>query len=113
MALLAISTLSSSSLLASYIVTISCVLLRRIRGQPLPFSRWSLGRFGMAINIASLCFLLPGFVFVLFPLTTPVVANTMNWNIAMFGGMILFATAYYLAFGRKQYIPPVLNVKRD
>jgi hypothetical protein len=31
----------------------------------------------------------------------------------MFGGMILFSAAYYLAFGRKQYIPPVSIVKRE
>jgi amino acid transporter len=112
-ALLAITTLSTSALLCSYTVSISCVLLKRIRGQPLPPHRWSLGRFGMAINIAALCFLCPLFVFVFFPLTTPVVPSTMNWSSLMFGGMILFATVYYLIYGRKQYTPPVFLVKRE
>jgi amino acid transporter len=112
-ALLAITTLSTSALLCSYTVSISCVLLKRIRGQPLPSRRWSLGRFGMAINIAALCFLCPLFVFVFFPLTTPVVPSTMNWSSLMFGGMILFATVYYLIYGRKQYTPPVFLVKRE
>ena len=67
----------------------------------------------MAINIASLCFLFPVFVFVFFPLTRHVAADTMNWSSVMFGGMILFSAAYYLAFGRKQYIPPVFIVKRE
>jgi hypothetical protein len=31
----------------------------------------------------------------------------------MFGGMILFATVYYLNYGRKQYTPPVFLVKRE
>jgi amino acid transporter len=112
-ALLAITTLSTSALLCSYTVSISCVLLKRIRGQPLPSRRWSLGRFGMAINIAALCFLCPLFVFVFFPLTTPVVPNTMNWSCLIFGSVILFATAYYVIHGRKHYIPPVSIIKRE
>jgi len=67
----------------------------------------------MAINIASLCFLCPLFVFAFFPLATPVVPSTMNWGCLMFGGIILFATVYYWIFGRKQYIPPVALVKRE
>ena len=99
--------------MSSYIVTISCVLLKRIRGQPLPARRWSLGRYGMAINIASLCFLCPLFVFAFFPLATPVVPSTMNWSSLIFGSVILFATAYYVIYGRKHYIPPVFIVKRE
>ena len=113
MALLALVTLGTSAIVSSYIVTISCVLLRRIRGQPLPTRRWSLGRYGMAINIIALCFLCPLFVFVFFPLTTPVVPNTMNWSCLIFGSVILFATAYYVIHGRKHYIPPVSIIKRE
>jgi hypothetical protein len=40
--------------------------------QPLPPHKWSLGRFGMAINIGALCFLLPVFVFAFFPLSAVV-----------------------------------------
>lgn len=100
-------------MMSSYMVTISCVLLKRIRGQPLPPCRWSLGRFGMAANIGSLCFLFPVFVFTFFPLATPVTATTMNWSSLMFCSIVLFATIYYLIYGRKQYIPPVLIVKRE
>jgi amino acid transporter len=112
-ALLALTTLSGSALVSSYIITISCVLLKRIRGQPLPTRRWSLGRYGMAINIIALCFLCPVFIFIFFPLTTPVVPSTMNWSCLMFGSVILFATTYYVIYGRKHYIPPVSIVKRQ
>jgi amino acid transporter len=112
-ALNAINSLTISALMSSYIITISCVLIKRIRGEPLPPRRWSLGKWGMPINIASLCFLAPLFVFAFFPLATPVVPSTMNWGIVMFGGIILLATVYYLIWGRKQYVPPVALVKRD
>jgi hypothetical protein len=30
----------------------------------------------------------------------------MNWSCAMVGGIILFATVYYVIWGRKTYSPP-------
>jgi amino acid transporter len=112
-ALLALTTLSRAALVSSYLVTISCVLLKRIRRQPLPRRRWSLGRYGMDINIIALSFLYPLFIFISFSLTTPVVPSTMNWSYLIFGSVILFATAYYVIYGRKHYIPPVSIVKRE
>ncbi|KAL6714500.1 hypothetical protein ACLMJK_007925 [Lecanora helva] len=112
-ALNAIVSLTLSALLASYILSIGCILSKRLRGEPLPVARWSLGRAGMAINIVALVFLIPFFIFCFFPTATPVQPETMNWNIVMFGGIFTFATAYYVVRGRKVYIPPVRIVKRD
>ena len=112
-ALLAIVTLTIGAMMSSYIITISCLVLKRIRGEPLPPHRWSLGRFGMAINIAALCFLLPVFVFAFFPLTSTVDAEGMNWCIVMYGGIIIIAVVYYIFQGRHHYIPPVALVKRE
>jgi len=111
-ALNAIVSLTIAALVSSYIVSISCLLLKRLRGEPLPPRRWTLGRWGMAINIAALCFLLPLFVFAFFPLTSTVDAPTMNWSIVMFAGVIIFSTVYYALVGRHYYTPPVNFVKR-
>ena len=67
----------------------------------------------MAINAIALVFLVPFFIFCFFPMGTPVEADTMNWNIVMFGGIFLWATVFYVIKGRKVYIPPVRIVKRD
>ena len=112
-ALNAIVSLTLSALLASYILSIGCILSKRLRGEPLPPSRWSLGRAGTAVNAIALVFLVPYFIFCFFPTATPVEAETMNWNIVMFGGIFLWATAFYVVKGRKVYIPPVRIVKRD
>ena len=112
-ALNAIVSLTLSALLASYILSIGCILSKRLRGETLPPARWSLGRAGTAINAIALVFLVPYFIFCFFPTATPVEADTMNWNIVMFGGIFLWATAFYLVKGRKVYIPPVRIVKRD
>lgn len=112
-ALNAIISLTITSLLSAYIISISCVLLKRLRGQPLPHHRWSLGRFGMAVNIGALVFLLPIFVFAFFPLYTHVTLETMNWGVVMYAGVIGSASLYYWARGRHYFVPPVALVKRE
>lgn len=99
--------------MSAYILSIGCVLLKRLRGEKLPPRRWSLGRFGMGINIASLAFLFPIFVFSFFPLTKTVDAHSMNWSVVMYLAMIGFASVYYYFWGRYQFIAPVALVKRD
>ncbi|KAH8433215.1 uncharacterized protein LDX57_010849 [Aspergillus melleus] len=112
-ALNALITLTIGSLLNSYIVTVACVAWKRISGEPLPPRRWSLGRWGLLINLGALAFLIPEFVFVMFPLTSTVTPESMNWSSLMYGGMLIFSIAYYFLYGRKTYVPPVALVKRE
>lgn len=67
----------------------------------------------MLVNICALCYLAPVFVFSFFPTATPVTPVTMNWAIAMYSGIMGFATIYYFVYGHKHYVPPVSLVKRD
>ncbi|KAL8691202.1 MAG: hypothetical protein Q9224_004231 [Gallowayella concinna] len=106
-ALNAIVSLTMSSLLSSYMLSISCIFLKRLRGEPLPLAGFSLGRWGIAINLIALCFLTTFFIFCFFPTALPVEASTMNWNITMFGGITIFATVWYIVRGHKKYRPPV------
>ncbi|KAL8786268.1 MAG: hypothetical protein Q9213_002863 [Squamulea squamosa] len=111
-ALNAIVSLTISALLSSYILSIGCILSKRLRGEALPLSRFSLGKYGMATNIIALMFLIPFFIFCFFPTARPVDRETMNWNIAMFGGITIFATVWYLLGGKEIYRPPVLIQNR-
>jgi choline transport protein len=112
-ALNAINSLGGVSVLSSYIVTIGVLVHRRLFGPPLPPRRWSLGKFGLPINIAALCITIPLWFFLLWPLEQPVTAVNMNWAIAMYGGVMLFAIVYYAIWGRHVYVGPVTLVKRD
>ncbi|KAJ5669389.1 hypothetical protein N7462_010459 [Penicillium macrosclerotiorum] len=112
-ALNAVISLTITSLLSAYIVSIGCVLLKRLRGDPLPHHRWTLGRFGLAVNVGALAFLLPLFIFAFFPVSTPVTLGTMNWSVAMYAGVIGSASIYYWARGRHHFVPPVALVKRE
>ena len=52
-----ITSLGTGALLSSYIVSISCIIIKRIRKEPFLPRQWSLGKFGMPINVFSVLFL--------------------------------------------------------
>lgn len=58
-------------------------------------------------------FLTVMFIFCFFPAATSVVPSTMNWGCLMYGFLIIFATGYYFAVGRKVYISPTERVRRE
>ncbi len=112
-ALNAIISLVVVSLLSSYYITIACLVWRRLRGGPLPDRRWSLGKYGLAINITSLIFLTPIYFFAFWPAVTPMHLGTMNWAVVMYGGMVILSLVYYVIWARHEYDGPVTMVKRD
>ncbi|KAL8898221.1 MAG: hypothetical protein Q9207_006820 [Kuettlingeria erythrocarpa] len=112
-ALNAIVSLTISALISSYILSIGCLISKRLRGEPMPASKFSLGQWGMAINVAAELFLIPFFIFCFFPIATPVDPTTMNWAVVMFGGITVFATIYYGVYAKGVYRPPNLIQNRD
>lgn len=109
----AICSMATNALLSTYIISLSCLVLRRIRGPPLQPRRWSLGMFGLPINVAALMFSTWIWVFCFFPQSTPVKASTMNWNIVINAGIMIIAVVYYFVKGKNRYVAPVVLVKRD
>ena len=109
--------MSNAALLFSYIASVGCVRLKRLRGEPLLPRRWSLGKWGGPINDLTLAWLLVAFVFSFFPTDVlagdPNWAKDFNWAIVIFTATLTLATAYYWAGGRKRYVAPVSLVKQD
>ena len=68
---------------------------------------------GLWVNIAALCWLVPIFIFTLFPGVPNPTAAEMNWGVLLFGVMFMFASIYYLAVGRHVYISPKERLRRD
>lgn len=112
-ALNAITSLGAISTLISYYLTIGCIVYRRLTGPELPARRWSLGKWGLTINIAALVFLTPLIFFLTWPLATPVTAAGMNWSSVMLVGVLTIAMVYYFFKGRKEYAGPVMYMRRD
>jgi amino acid transporter len=108
-----IVSLFISSLFSSYFLSIGCVLLKRLRGQGLPPSRWNLGRLAIPLNIVALLYIAFAFIMSFFPLTKEVKPDTMNWSVAVWTCTIVIATLSYYAHGKKHYKGPVVYVNDE
>jgi amino acid transporter len=102
-----ITSIALLSLLSTYMLSIGCVLWRRLSGEPLPHARWSLGRWGIPINAFALTYSSFIIVFCCMPTKLPVTVLNANWAPALWAGFILFAIGYYLFWGRNYYTAPV------
>jgi amino acid transporter len=105
-ALYIILSIYNSALIASYLITIGCILLHRLRGGKLPHARYSLGKWGIVVNSIALIYITPIFIFSFFPAFPNPTPAAMNWAIAMVGGIVVLATVYYMVWARKIYSPP-------
>ncbi len=101
-----------SSLFTAYFISISSILVKRLRGEPLPPSRWSLGRFAIPCNIVALLYIILAFVVSFFPIFKQVTAVSMNWSVLVWGVIIIFATIVYFVSGRHIYKGPVVLVMK-
>lgn len=106
-----IVSLALLALLSTYMLSIGCVLLRRIKGEELPPARWSLGRFGLPVNAFAFCYSLFIIVFSCFPTSLPVTTADANWAPAIWAGVIAISIGTYVAHGRKHFTPPVMFVE--
>ncbi|KAF2277833.1 amino acid transporter [Westerdykella ornata] len=106
-------SLGTAAMLTSYLISIGCVALKRLRGEPLLASRFHLGKSGPAINIVSILFLIFLLVFCFFPVAPHPDVQDMNWAALGYGIVVLFAVAYYLVRGRLVYVGPVEYVLKE
>lgn len=109
-----ILSFGNAGLYSSYIIITSCLIYRRYdKSIPFPPTQFSLGRYGLPINILSLLYLLVGFVFSMFPgIPNPTPAE-MNWASLMFGGILIIAFTWYFFKARHEYDGPVEYTKKD
>lgn len=94
----------------TYAISIACILWRRLFGEPLPPARWSLGRWGVPINLIAMLYQILTTIISFFPIFARVNAQTMNWGIAMFSGVMIIALINYLVLGRRVYAGPVVDI---
>lgn len=106
-----IVSLGLLAILSTYTISIGCILLKRIRGQSLPSARWSLGRWGLPINVIGFTYSCFAFVFCCFPAALPVDPSTANWGPALWAAVVFIALLIYVFWGRKYYTPPVIFVE--
>lgn len=106
-----IISLNLVAFLACYGLSIACVLWKRIRNEPLPPARWSLGRLGLPINVFAVAYCAFALVMSCFPVTAQFSLDEANWAPAMFGGVLVIGIASFMLHGRRIYEGPVIYVE--
>lgn len=108
----AVTSLCTVALLQCYCLSIGCVLWRRIYNpETLPYATFSLGKWGVSVNLAAVLFSLWSFFWCFWPQAYPVTAERFNWASPIFAGVLVVALIYYVAVGRKRYHGPVVLVE--
>jgi choline transport protein len=87
-------------MLTSYLISIDCVALKRIRGKPSLPSKFDLGNRSLPINLVALLFPLFFWVFAFFPVGPHPQMVDMNWASLGYGCVLLFAVVHYVSRGR-------------
>ena len=106
-ALNSITSLATNALLSSYICSIGCIVWRRLTNQEMLPAKFTLGKWGLPLNIASEIFLVFVFVLAFFPTMPAPAPAAMNWNILIYGAVVIFSLVYYYVRGRHIYAGPV------
>ncbi|KAI8937661.1 hypothetical protein NX059_005363 [Plenodomus lindquistii] len=109
----AIVSLQVVSLMFTYTISISCVLYRRIKyPKLLPNARWSLGRWGVPINVIALSYASFAFFWSFWPTYTPITAENFNWSVAIFVSTVIACLLMYYTKGKHVYHGPVMKLRR-
>lgn len=94
----------------SYLLPITLLVLRRFGKKEIPWGPWTLGRWGLPINLVSMAYSIVLIVFMVFPPYQPVRAENMNYASVIFGAAIFMSIVLWFVFGRKTYWGPVREV---
>ena len=113
-ALNAIISLSTLALYISYLIPIALLVLKRIKYKSIgPTGPFTLGRWGLPLNVFALVYGVFICIFLPFPSTMPVTAVNMNYASPVFGFVLLFALAYWFIRGKYVYTGPIREISED
>jgi choline transport protein len=101
-----IIALSTFGLYESYLLAIGCMLYARLQGR-LQDGGWSLGRWGVPINVFAMIYSAYVMIFLVFPSFLPVDATTMNYALPINVFVLLLALAGWFIWGKDNW--PGLN----
>jgi amino acid transporter len=106
-ALNALLALSNISIYISYLIPITLIFLKRLRKEHINFGPWTLGRWGMAVNLYAIVFGVFVCIFVPFPPIIPVTAENMNYCAPVFLGLIVLLGLDWTFRGKISYAGPL------
>ena len=89
------------------------MIVKRLRHERIEFGPWTLGRWGLPVNIFAAAYTLLAVVFTFFPPSVPVTSVSMNYSCVVYGGVIIMGLVYYALRARKRYIGPSLEILQE
>ncbi|KAF1991705.1 GABA permease [Aulographum hederae CBS 113979] len=108
----AIISLQLMALMATYSLSIGCVLYKRTLGdRNLPTARFSLGKHGVWINAIGLFYALWSLFWAAWPPFQEFSVDTFNWAPVMFVGVMTISLVLYYLGANKKYKGPVVLVR--
>ena len=107
----AIISLVLAGFLSSYLISVGLLLHRRWTGDAIRWGPWSMGRWGGAVNVLSIAYVVITLIFSFFPGTAVVTLVNMNWSALVFGAVLLFSVAFYLVSARRTFQGPIDEVR--
>ena len=94
--------LSTLGLYQSYLVAIGCMVYARWRGG-VENVGWSLGRWGIAINVVAMIYSAHTIVFLAFPFGLPVNAATMNYALPINAAVFIIALGLWFGWAKDNW----------
>jgi len=102
----AMISLSTLALYASYTLPIIFWTIHKLRGLPIKYGPWHMGRMGIFVNLFAIAWGIYSCTFLPFPASIPVDAKSLNWAGPIFGFVMLLALMDWFISGRKRFVAP-------
>lgn len=100
--------LTTASLYLSYIIPIALLIhKRRTAPGSITFGPWTLGKWGMPVNIFAVLFCAFTCIFVPFPTKIPVTIDNMPWAGPVLGGLTIILVFDWFIRGRNHFKGPL------
>ncbi|KAL3443948.1 amino acid/polyamine transporter I [Aspergillus insuetus] len=106
----AILSLSTLGLYISYLIPLILLVLKRLTAPgDIPQGTFTLGRWGLPMNLIAIVFATYFVIFLPFPPTLPVTGENMNYAGPVLGFVMLFACGDWIVRGRHKWEGPTLR----
>jgi len=108
----ALTGLTIAAFYSSFLIAAVVMLHKRLTTPDNGF-RWGpfkLGRFGVPVYIISIIYSIIGGFFSFFPPSSKVTLVSMNWSIAVFGGVLIISIVHWFFHARHVYTGPIVEI---
>ncbi|KAK3632986.1 hypothetical protein LTR56_016034 [Elasticomyces elasticus] len=111
--LLGLINIGSSTAFNAFITPVILGVLKRMRGEPIPYEPFSLGKYRNFANWFAIVYTLFTSFFLFWPIMVYPTAATMNWSIVLVGAVALFSIFWWVVEGRRSFVGPNIDMTLD